>query len=87
MILEVMNGMQENEIMIFEAVKFLMLYKSILLYEKMQNGEDIGTFQLLFARDTSMCPETFMKNHLNCVGDTGGLDQVNFECLYLLSLL
>ena len=77
MILDVMNKSEGEEVKIFEAVKFLMLYTSIQLYEKIKTQESfelLGT--LLFARDTSQDPESFMKNHLNCVGDTGGLDQV-----------
>lgn len=77
MTLDLMNAQEENEIMIFEAVKFLMLYKSINLYKKMQSGENVEILPaLLFARDTSPSPEFFMKNHLNRVGNSCGLDQV-----------
>ena len=31
---------------------------------------------LLFARDTSSTPRELMANHLNHVGDSGGLEQV-----------
>ena len=78
MILHIMNKSEEDEVKLFEAVKFLMLYSSVQLYNKMQNGEDVELLgALLFARDTSQDPESFMKNHLNCVGDVAGLDQVN----------
>lgn len=80
MVLDVMNGKEEDEIMIFEAVKFLMLYNSIQLYNSILNGGQHNSWEpLLFARDTSLNPESFMENHLNHVGDLGGLDQVTIK--------
>ena len=76
MVLDIMNKEEENEVRIFEAIKFLMLYSSIQLYNKIQNQDFTLLGSLLFARDTSPDPEAFMKNHLNCVGDTAGIDQV-----------
>ena len=34
-------------------------------------------FRLLFTRETSSDPLSFMMNHLNSVGDTCGLEQVS----------
>lgn len=43
----------------------------------MDDGEDVPIFShLLFARDTSETVADFLKNHLNAVGDSGGLEQV-----------
>jgi len=81
MVLDMMNKEEENEVRIFEAVKFLMLYSSIQLYDKIQNQEFTLLGSLLFARDTSPDPEAFMKNHLNCVGDTAGIDQLEMMLL------
>ena len=79
MILQMMNSPEEEEIKIFEAVKFLMLFKSIEYFNMMQNDEVVNILPfLLFARDTSTNPELFMANHLNHVGDSCGLDQVKF---------
>ena len=76
-ILDKMNGSEGEEVKLFEAVKFLMLYNSIKLHKGMLNGQETSILpMLLFARDTSTEPRSFMKNHLNHVGDSGGLDQV-----------
>jgi hypothetical protein len=34
-------------------------------------------FRLLFSRETSADPLSFMMNHLNSIGDTCGLEQVS----------
>ncbi|XP_069476544.1 uncharacterized protein [Ambystoma mexicanum] len=61
---------------LYEAVKFLMLSKAIDLYVDYTDGKEVPIFSwLLFARNTSSNPEEFMKNHLNQVGYTGGLEQ------------
>ena len=53
------------------------LKAAVELYANIQRNEDAALWaQALFARDTSPNPEAFMKNHLNVVGDTGGLEQV-----------
>ncbi len=72
-----MNGDPEHEIKLFETVKFLMLYSSIKLYNSMHSEDDVKMLpMLLFARDTSQNPQSFMRNHLNHVGDSAGFDQV-----------
>ncbi|XP_060681302.1 inactive ubiquitin thioesterase OTULINL-like [Hemiscyllium ocellatum] len=73
---------QENEYKIFEAIKFLMLYVVVQLYDDMKNGKDVPNFCFIFfARDSSPDPLSFMLNHLNCVGDTGGLEQIEMFLL------
>ena len=79
-----MNGSEGEEVKLFEAVKFLMLYNSIKLHKGMLSGQETSILpMLLFARDTSTEPRSFMKNHLNHVGDSGGLDQV---CMFYFNL-
>ena len=54
-----------------------MLKAAVELYANIQRNEDAPFWaHVLFARDTSPNPEAFMENHLNVVGDTGGLEQV-----------
>ncbi|XP_078096605.1 inactive ubiquitin thioesterase OTULINL-like isoform X3 [Mustelus asterias] len=73
---------QENEYKMFEAMKFLMLCTVVELHENMRNGEDVPSFcAFFFARDSSSDPLSFMMNHLNYVGDTGGLEQIEMFLL------
>ncbi|KAL8182725.1 UNVERIFIED_CONTAM: hypothetical protein K2H54_062465 [Gekko kuhli] len=75
-------GDENVEHQMYEAVKFIMLYQVIEAYECLNNKERIpGFFHLLFMRDTSLDPLSYMINHLNSVGDKRGLDQVD---LFLL---
>lgn len=69
---------EEDEYNLYEAVKFLMLNTAIKLYEDYKKGLEVPEFSwLLFARDTSSDPFQLMKNHLNQLGHTGGLEQVS----------
>ena len=46
-----------------------------------QGDEDVPTFVwLLFARDSSETPEKLLLNHINPIGDSGGLEMVR-ACL------
>ncbi|XP_075396990.1 ubiquitin thioesterase otulin isoform X2 [Tenrec ecaudatus] len=73
---------QEEEYGLYEAVKFLMLNRAIELYEDREKGRDVPFFAvLLFARDTSRDPGQLLQNHLNQVGHTGGLEQVEMFLL------
>lgn len=75
---------EEEEYSLYEAVKFLMLHRAIELYDDKEKGEDVPFFSvLLFARDTSSDPEQLLRNHLNQVGHTGGLEQVSYTFAYL----
>jgi ubiquitin thioesterase otulin len=50
----------------------------------MEQGNDVPVFAwLMFARDTSENMSSFVRNHLNQVGDSGGLEQVGFIVYYL----
>ena len=66
------------ECKLYEALKFIMLYQVTEAYEQMKTKNVIPSlFRLLFTRETSSDPLSFMMNHLNSVGDTCGLEQVN----------
>lgn len=68
---------EAEEYKLYEALKFLMLNRAIELYEDKEKGKEVPFFSvLLFARDTSNNPEQLLRNHLNHVGHTGGLEQV-----------
>ncbi|XP_072365625.1 ubiquitin thioesterase otulin-like isoform X5 [Scyliorhinus torazame] len=84
---EVFKNDQE-EYRLYEAMKILMLAKAIELDRDKVQEKEIPLFcWLLFARDTSTDPYQFMQNHLNHVGYTGGLDQVEMFLLgYSLEL-
>ncbi|KAJ7338420.1 hypothetical protein JRQ81_012062 [Phrynocephalus forsythii] len=73
---------EEDEYKLYEAVKFLMLSIAIKLYEDNEKGKEVPVFSwLLFARDTSSDPSQLMENHLNQLGHTGGLEQVEMFLL------
>ncbi|XP_048862257.1 uncharacterized protein LOC125736337 isoform X2 [Brienomyrus brachyistius] len=72
----------EEEYGLLEALKLLMLRAAVELHACMQRGDDVPIFcWLLFARDTSGDPSTFLANHLSHVGFTGGLEQVEMFLL------
>ncbi|XP_059584595.1 ubiquitin thioesterase otulin isoform X4 [Alligator mississippiensis] len=73
---------EEEEYCLYEAVKFLMLNTAIELYNDNKEGKNVPVFSwLLFARDTSSNPKQLMNNHLNHIGHTGGLEQVEMFLL------
>ena len=54
-----------------------MLVDAVKLNTANMAGQDVPVFVwLMFARDTSETVDKFVTNHLNCVGDSGGLEQV-----------
>lgn len=73
---------EDEEYSLYEAVKFLMLNRAIELYDDKEKGKEVPFFSvLLFARDTSNDPGQLLRNHLNQVGHTGGLEQVEMFLL------
>ncbi|KAG9273959.1 ubiquitin thioesterase otulin isoform X1 [Astyanax mexicanus] len=73
---------QSEEYELLEALKFLMLKTAVQLHSNMEKGSDVPEFcWLLFARDTSKCPKSFLTNHLRHVGFSGGLEQVEMFLL------
>ncbi|XP_067434936.1 enolase-phosphatase E1-like [Thunnus thynnus] len=72
----------EEELGLLEALKLLMLGRAVELHGCMQGGGDVPLFcWLLFARDTSDCPRSFLSNHLSHVGLSAGLEQVEMFLL------
>ncbi|XP_058876719.1 inactive ubiquitin thioesterase OTULINL-like [Acipenser ruthenus] len=68
---------ESSEYKMYEAEKFLMLYLAIEMFEGMRHGQDVPNFcAILFSRDTSLDPFSFMLNHLNTIGDSGYLEQI-----------
>ncbi|XP_015231183.1 PREDICTED: ubiquitin thioesterase otulin [Cyprinodon variegatus] len=73
---------EEEELGMLEALKLLMLGRASELHGRMQVGEDVPLFcWLLFARDSSDCPRSFLSNHLSYVGLSAGLEQVEMFLL------
>ncbi|XP_060083004.1 uncharacterized protein LOC132562281 [Ylistrum balloti] len=80
--MSLLNSDPAGDVMLMEGVKLLMLLEGVRLYNKSQTGADVPLFVwLLFARDTSDTPAKFVTNHLNCVGATAGLEQVEMFLL------
>nr|XP_025977655.1 inactive ubiquitin thioesterase FAM105A isoform X2 [Dromaius novaehollandiae] len=80
---------ESKEHKLYEAIKFIMLYEVVEAYEQMKNREKHipNLFSLLLARDSSSDPLSFMMNHLNAIGDSGRLEQVEMFLLgYLLEV-
>lgn len=72
----------EEELGLLEALKLLMLGRAVELHGSMQSGRDAPLFcWLLFARDSSDCPRSFLSNHLSHVGLSAGLEQVEMFLL------
>ncbi|XP_019127202.2 histone-lysine N-methyltransferase SETD1A [Larimichthys crocea] len=72
----------EDELGLLEALKLLMLGRAVELHGCMQAGGDVPLFcWLLFARDSSDCPRSFLSNHLSHVGLSAGLEQVEMFLL------
>lgn len=67
---------------LMEGLKVMMLLTLSDLHKRINDGEeDVPIFaHLLFARDSSSNVAAFLKNHLNAVGDSAGLEQVEM-CL------
>uniref|UniRef100_A0A8C6UUY9 OTU deubiquitinase with linear linkage specificity a n=1 Tax=Neogobius melanostomus TaxID=47308 RepID=A0A8C6UUY9_9GOBI len=72
----------EQELGLMEALKLLMLARAVELHASIQKGDDPPLFcWLLFARDSSDCPRSFLNNHLSHVGLSAGLEQVEMFLL------
>ena len=74
---QLLNRDETIDVRLCEAVKLHMLASAKELYEASLTGSDVPLFAIiLFARESSDTIEAFVRNHLNVVGDTGGLEQV-----------
>lgn len=77
-----LNSEATCDLYLMEGLKLLMYLNILDLNDQRGSGEDIPIFVwLLFARDTSETPLMFVKNHLNTLGDSGGIEQIE---MYLL---
>ncbi|XP_062401392.1 uncharacterized protein LOC134092513 isoform X2 [Sardina pilchardus] len=73
----------EDEFGVIEALKLLMLAHAVDLHAAKQRGDNVPIFcWLLFARDTSSSPRSYLANHLSQVGFSRGMEQVD---MFLLS--
>ncbi|XP_072139379.1 uncharacterized protein [Mobula birostris] len=73
---------QVTEQKMYEAIKFLMLYKAIHLHNAMENGRNVPEFcKHLFARSTSLYPYYLMINHLNLIGHSRDFEEIETELL------
>uniref|UniRef100_A0A0P4W417 OTU domain-containing protein n=1 Tax=Scylla olivacea TaxID=85551 RepID=A0A0P4W417_SCYOL len=75
------------DVRLCEAVKLHMLAAALDLHAANTCGESVPLFaMIMFARHSSMTPRDLLRNHLNPVGDTAGLEQVGkIFCRYLRS--
>lgn len=83
-LVRMLNGDERLDVQLCEAVKLHMLASAMQLYSMGVCGGDMPLFAvIIFARESSPTPEKFMRNHLNSVGDTGGLEQVRASSLWV----
>lgn len=70
------------DVRLCEAVKLHMLAAALDLHAANACGESVPLFaMIMFARHSSMTPRDLLRNHLNPVGDTAGLEQVEMFLL------
>ncbi|XP_064634305.1 uncharacterized protein LOC135492082 isoform X2 [Lineus longissimus] len=80
--MKMVNGDEVTDIRMMEGVKLLMMLHAIDVYEDMTADREVPVFVwLMYARDTSDNPRMLFKNHINTVGDSGGLEQVEMFLL------
>uniref|UniRef100_A0A6I8N8V5 OTU deubiquitinase with linear linkage specificity like n=1 Tax=Ornithorhynchus anatinus TaxID=9258 RepID=A0A6I8N8V5_ORNAN len=73
---------KNTEYKLYEALKFIMLFQVIEAYEQVKSGKCVPSpFNHLLSQETSSDPLSFMMNHLNSVGDTSGLEQIDMFIL------
>lgn len=66
------------DVKLCEAVKLHMLVAALDLHACNNNGDTVPLFaMIMFARHSSQTPRDLVRNHLNHVGDTAGLEQVS----------
>ena len=62
---------------LMEALKFYMFITAAEYWELFSNGKEVPeSILFLFLREDSANLEDFLVNHLNAVGDSGGLEMV-----------
>lgn len=79
LLVHMLNSDASLDLHVLEAVKLHMLVSAMQLHSASATSCDLPLFAILmFARDTSETPRDLMNNHLQAVGNTGGLEQVIF---------
>lgn len=79
---KLLNTNPRLDLQLCEAVKLHMLASALQLHGTSSCGNTVPLFaMIMFARQSSQTPADFMKNHLNIVGDTGGLEQIEMFLL------
>ncbi|KAI6649121.1 Ubiquitin thioesterase otulin [Oopsacas minuta] len=75
-------GVFQLDAKLMEFVKFLMFSQAVDLYQKQDQGKEIPDwFLFLTLRDNSSSLQEFFEYHLNRVGDTLGLEQIEMFLL------
>ncbi|CAB3386197.1 Hypothetical predicted protein [Cloeon dipterum] len=84
LLVNMLNANASLDLHLLEAVKLHMMATALKIHEQSVTCPDeLPLFaMLMFARDTSENPRDFMNNHLQVVGNSGGLEQVE---MFLLS--
>jgi ubiquitin thioesterase otulin len=76
------NQNPDTDLRLLEAVKVLMMLKAVTLFDDFSSGRDVASFVWqLFTRDTSRSVEQLFSNHVNPIGDTTRLQQVELSLL------
>ncbi|PVD33777.1 hypothetical protein C0Q70_05037 [Pomacea canaliculata] len=76
-----LNGSQQFDVELMEGMKLMMLLYMADIQKQIAEEAEVPLFAwLLFARDTSSNVVDFVKHHLNPIGDSAGMDQVEM-CL------
>lgn len=76
-VLSRLNGDPTLDVKLCEAVKLHMLAAALDLHVGNNRGDNIPLFaMIMFARHSSLTPKDLVRNHLNPVGDTAGLEQI-----------
>lgn len=82
-VLSSLNGDPVLDVKLCEAVKLHMLAAAINLHTDNNNGSSVPLFaMIMFARHSSPTPRDLLRNHLNPVGDSAGLEQVGIFCIF-----
>lgn len=77
-VINLFNTNATFDIELMEGLKIMMMLEAVSLHQKIRDGEEVAIFaHLLFARETSETVGDLLKNHLNCIGDSGGMEQVS----------
>ncbi len=89
LICALLNNQRSVDLQLMEATKALMMLATLQLHSDYTADKPVPVFVwLMFARDTSLDPKAFFENHLNAIGDSGGLEQVctAFSAFYFLNM-